>query len=139
MEETDPRADIGFRRRCLTVNTGIYARGFGPTALALLPEGSAVRRRFAAELDWMGSEPAWTSCDERRIAALCAEMLRHAHRAPEPLKDWWHVARLRELIRQHEALVAVERRLSRVATWPSRPLPARGKTTAGRRARQRRR
>ena len=58
MAETDLQvaADIAFRRRCLTVNTGIYTRRFGSAALALLPEGSAVRRRFAAELDWMGSE-----------------------------------------------------------------------------------
>ena len=137
MEETDPRTDATFRRRALTVNTAIYARRTGPPALALLPEGSPVRRRFAAELVWMGSEAAWTSRDERRIATLCAELLRHAHRATEPLEHWWwHVARLRELIRQYDALVAVERKLSRGAAWPSCPLPARGKMTARRRARQ---
>jgi hypothetical protein len=88
----------------------------------------------------MGNESAWTPRDERRIASLCAEMLRHAHRAPEPLEHWrWHVARLRELLRQYDALIVVERRLSRVIAWPSSPSPARGKTTAGRRARQRRR
>ncbi len=140
MEETDPRTDAAFRRRALTVHTAIYARRTGPPALALLPEGSPVRRRFAAELARMGSEFAWTSCDERRIAALCAELLRHAHRPPEPLEHWlWHVARLRELIRQYDALVAVERKLSWGAVWPSCPSLARGRTTARRRARQRRR
>ena len=78
----------------------------------------------------MGSEFGWSSQDERRIATLCAEILRHAHRAPEPLEHWrWHAARLRELLRQYEALVAVERKLSRVATWPSHASPARGKKT----------
>ena len=139
MAETDPQvaADIAFRRRCLTVNTGIYTRRFGSAALALLPEDSAVRRRFAAELHWMASESAWSSQDERRIATLCAELLRHAHRAPEPREQWWwHVTRLRELLRQYQALVAVERNPSRVA-WPPGPSPARGQTTRLR-ARQRR-
>lgn len=140
MEETDPRADVAYRRRCLTANTGIYARGYGPAALALLPDGSAIRRRFAGELAWMGSEPAWASCDERRIATLCAELLRHSHRAPEPPEYWrWHAARLRELMRQYEAGVAIERRLSPVVAWPTRLPAARGETTARRRARQRRR
>jgi hypothetical protein len=142
MEETDPgvAGDIAYRRRCLTVNSGIYARRYGMAALALLPEGSAVRRRYAAELGWMGSESGWSPHDQRRIATLCAELLRHAHCAPESLEHWrWHVARLRELLRQYEAVVAIERKLSRVATWPCRPFPARGKTTVRQRARQRRR
>jgi hypothetical protein len=142
MEETDRAiaTDAAFRRRCLITNTGIYARHHGSTALALLPEGSAVRRRYAAELDWMRSESAWASHDERRIAMLCAELLRHAHRAPEPLEQWWwHVARLRELLRQYEALVAVERRTRRKAAWPSRPSSTRQKKAVGQRARQRRR
>jgi hypothetical protein len=140
MEQADARTDVAFRRRALTVNTGIYARRFGKTALPLLPESSALRRRYAAELDWMSSESSWTSRDQRRIATLCAELLRHSHNAPEPLEHWrWHVARLRELIQQYDALVAVERKLIRIATWPTRPSPARAKTTARRCARQRRR
>jgi hypothetical protein len=143
MQKTGPTAsvDIAFRRQCLTVNTGIYARRYGRAALALMPEGSAVRRRLAAELEWMNSERAWTPDDQRRIATLCAEILRHARRAPEPLEHWWwHAARLRELLRQYETVVAMERerRVSLDATWPSRPAQNRGKKTARLRARQRR-
>jgi hypothetical protein len=144
MQEIDPTAsvDVAFRRRCLTVNSGIYARRYGRAALTLMPEGSAVRRRLAAELEWMNSERAWTPDDQRRIATLCAEILRHARRAPEPLEHWWwHAARLRELLRQYETVVAIERerKESRDATWPSRPAQDRGKKTARLRARQRRR
>ena len=142
MNETDPgvAGDIAFRRRCLTVNAAIYARRYGPAALARLPEGSAVRRRYAAELDWMGGESGWSPQDERRIATLCAEILRHAHRAPEPLEHWrWHAARLRELLRQYAALVAVERKPSWIATWPSRASPARARKAVRKRARQGRR
>ena len=140
MEGTDPRADIAFRRRCLIAKTGIYARRNGPAALALLPQWGPVWSRYATELDWMASERPWTPQDEQRIARLCAILLLHSHRGPEPPELWrWHVARLRELLRQYDALVAVERKPSRVIAWPSRPSPARGKTTARRRARQRRR
>jgi hypothetical protein len=77
---------------------------------------------------------------QRRIATLCAEILRHAHRAPGPLEHWrWHAARLRELLRQYEALVAIERKPSRIAIWPSRASPARAKKAVRQCARQGRR
>lgn len=134
-----PAADIAFRRRCLTVNSGIYARRHGEAALALLPENAAVRRRLAAEMEWLRSEAGWTSHDERRIAALCAEILRHARRAPEHLELlWWHAARLRELLNQYAAIAALERTLTRNSVWHSVPAPAprKARRPSSRRARR---
>jgi hypothetical protein len=141
MEEAKQRAafDVVFRRRCLTVNSGIYARRYGRAALALTPEGSAVRRRLAAELDWMNSERPWLPHDARRIASLCDDILRDAHRLPEHIDQWrWHVARLRELVGQYETLVAVEDRGRRCGAWLARPALARRKKIVRRRARHRR-
>jgi hypothetical protein len=118
-------ADIAFRRRCLTVNSGIYARRYGTGALALLPEQSAVRRRMTIELDWLRSETCWTPQDERRIATLCAEILRQTRRTPEHLEVlWWHTARLRELLKQYAALAALERTMLQKSVWQTTPAHA---------------
>lgn len=129
-QEQDQAADVGYRRRCLTVNSGIYARSHGETLLALVGEGAAVWKRLRSDLDWLMSEPDWTPRDERRIAMLCAEVLRQSHREPDRRDAiLWHAIRLRELLNQYAVIMALEARHSRRPVWPSRSTHAFGKTS----------
>ena len=89
--------------------------------LPLLTGTSALRARYIAELARLESEKSWDLADARRLADIAQDIARLGQLRPQIAETCgWHADRLRELVRQHAAIVQLEKLHRPLLVW-SRP------------------